>query len=124
MVCILVGLDTKIMFLFQVVTKLWQNIIICKFVPGSNFGSPDAPLNINNQLRKNFRGLIFYRNATHRSWRTALQAGCIASQARFRRQETAGRSFETPDTEGAQGIEVKDDEHSPFMALRLGYCYV
>ena len=36
----------------------------------------------------------------------------------------AGRSFETPDIEEAQRIEVKDDEHSPFMALRLGYCYV
>jgi len=30
---------------------------------GPNFGSPDAPLNI-NQLRKNFTGLIFYQNAT------------------------------------------------------------
>ena len=31
--------------------------------PGSNFGSPDAPRNI-NQLRKNFTVLIFYQNAT------------------------------------------------------------
>jgi len=30
---------------------------------GSNFGSPDAPLNI-NQLRKNFTGSIFYQKAT------------------------------------------------------------
>jgi len=36
----------------------------------------------------------------------------------------AGRSVETPDIEGAQRIEVKNDEHSLFMALRLGYCYV
>jgi len=30
---------------------------------GSNFGSPNAPLDI-NQLRKQFIGLIFYQNAT------------------------------------------------------------
>jgi len=30
---------------------------------GSNLGSSVAPLNI-NQLRKNFKGLIFYQNAT------------------------------------------------------------
>jgi len=35
--------------------------------PGSNFGSPGAPLNI-NQLRKNFRGLMFYQNATLYYW--------------------------------------------------------
>jgi len=31
--------------------------------PWSDFGCLDAHLNI-NQLRKNFRGLIFYQNAT------------------------------------------------------------
>jgi len=31
--------------------------------PGSNFGSPDAPRNI-NQLRKHCTGFIFYQNAT------------------------------------------------------------
>jgi len=31
--------------------------------PGSTFQSLDAPLNI-NQLRNNFRGLIFYKSAT------------------------------------------------------------
>jgi len=37
----------------------------------------------------------------------------------------AGRSSETPDIEEwAQRIEVYDDEHSLFMALRIGYCYV
>jgi len=37
----------------------------------------------------------------------------------------AVRSLETPDSEErAQRIEVYDDEHSLFMALRIGYCYV
>jgi len=37
LVDILVGLDTTIMFLLQVVTKLWPNFIICKFRPRVKF---------------------------------------------------------------------------------------
>jgi len=41
---ILVGLDTKIMFLIQVVTKLWPNFNICKFFPpGQLLGVPMHP---------------------------------------------------------------------------------
>ena len=37
----------------------------------------------------------------------------------------AGCSLDTPDIEEwAQRIEVNDDEHSLFMALRLGCCYL
>jgi len=44
LVCILVGLDTKIMFLLQVVPKLRQNFIICMFCPpGQMLGVPMYP---------------------------------------------------------------------------------
>jgi len=45
---ILVGLDTKIMFLLKVVAKLWPVFSNCKFHSGlgSNFGNLVAPVNI------------------------------------------------------------------------------
>ena len=34
------------------------------------------------------------------------------------------KRLRTTAIEGARRIEVNDDEHSLFMALRFGYCYV